>query len=50
MEIVPFNFITPLGYKNHALRGENEIKETRILRLQVWMADDDKFDHIVKNS
>ena len=36
--------------KNHALPGDNEIKKTSMLKRQVWMADDDEFDHIVKNS
>ena len=29
---------------------DNEIKKMRMLRQQMWMADDDEFDHIVKNS
>ena len=51
MEVITFNFITLSGYKNHAL-GENEIKEmitASMLRRQVWMTDDDEFDHIVGN-
>ena len=53
MEVSTFNFITPLGYKNHGLSGENEIKKmitTSMLRRQVWTADDDEFDYVVKNS
>ena len=29
---------------------DNEIKKMRMLRQQMWMADDDEFDHKVKNS
>ena len=44
-------FVTLLCYrKNHGLIGENEIKKMNIFRRQLWMADDDEFDHIVKNS
>ena len=52
MEVITFNFITSLGYKNHGLPGENEIKKmitTIMLRRQVW-TNDDEFDYIVKNS
>ena len=50
MEIITFNFITLLGYKKIIPSLEiNEIKNMSMLRRQVWMADDDKFDHIVKN-
>ena len=48
------HFVIPSGYKkNHALPGDNEIKKmitTGMRKRQVWMADDDEFDHIVKNS
>ena len=44
MEVITFNFVTPLGYKNHGLPGENEIKKMSMLRRQAWMADDDEFD------
>ena len=47
MELITFGFITPSGYKNHT---QHEIRKMSMLRQQVWMADDDKFDHIVKNS
>ena len=53
MEIITFNFITPQGYKDHALPGEHEMKKmitTSMPRRQVWMADDDDFDRIVRNS
>ena len=50
MEIITFNFITLLGYKKIIPSLEiNEIKNMSMLRRQVWMADDDEFDHIVKN-
>ena len=52
MEVITFNFITSLGYKNHGLPGENEIKKmitTIMLRRQVW-TNDDEFNYIVKNS
>ena len=35
--------------KNHALSGDNKIKKMSLLKRQVWMDDDDEFDHIVKN-
>ena len=35
--------------KNHALSGDNKIKKMSMLKRQVWMDDDDEFDHIVKN-
>ena len=42
--------MTLLSYKkNHALSRDNEIKKMSMLRRQVRMADDDKFDHIVLN-
>ena len=51
MEIITFNFITLLGYKKIIPSLEiNEIKKMSVLRRQVWMAHDDEFDHIVKNS
>ena len=53
MEIITFDFITSLGYKNHGLPRENEIKKmiiTGMLRRQVWTGDNDEFDYIVKNS
>ena len=38
-------FVTLLDYKkNHALPGDNDIKNMSMLRRQVWMADDDEFD------
>ena len=49
MEVIKFNFITPLGYKKHGLPGEHEIKKMSMLRRQVWIADDDEFNYIVKN-
>ena len=52
MEVITFTCITLSGYKNQAL-GENEIKEmitASMLRRQVWMTDDDEFDHIVGNT
>ena len=40
-----------MGYKrNHALPGDNEIKKMSMLKRQVWMADNDEFEHTVKNS
>ena len=30
--------------------GDNEIKKMKMLKRQVWMTDDDEFEHIVKNS
>ena len=65
MEVITFNFITSSDYKNHTLPGENEKKTkqkktttkktnqmitTSMLRRQVSMTDDNKFNHIVKNS
>ena len=54
MEIITLNFITFVGYKKSYPRlGEHEIKGmiTRsMLKRQVWMADDDEFDHIVEYS
>ena len=35
--------------KHHFLPGGNKIKKMSTLRRQVWMADDDEFDHLVKN-
>ena len=44
-------FVTLLDYKNnHALSGDNEIKKMSMLRGQVWMEDDDEYDHVIKNS
>ena len=44
-------FATLLDYKNnHALSGDNEIKKMSMLRGQVWMEDDDEYDHVIKNS
>ena len=39
-----------MSQKNHDLPGDNEIKKMNMLKRQVRMADDDEFDHIVKNS
>ena len=39
--------MTPSDHKNHI---QHEIKKMSMLRQQVWMADDDEFDYIVKNS
>ena len=54
MEIITLNFITFVGYKKSYPRlGEHEIKgmiTTSMLKRQVWMADDDEFDHIVEYS
>ena len=54
MELITFNFITPSGYKKkNSLPRENKTKKmitTSMLRRQVWMADDDEFDHIIENS
>ena len=54
MEIITLNFITFVGYKkSYPRRGEHEIKgmiTTSMLKRQVWMADDDEFDHIVEYS
>ena len=36
--------------KNQALSGDNEVKKMSMLRRQVWLVDDDKFEQIVKNS
>ena len=46
MEIMAESFLVAfyMSQKNH------EIKKMNMLRRQVWMADDDEFDHIVKNS
>ena len=42
------SFLKPSpGYKNHEIR---KMIITSMLKRQVWMADDDEFDHIVKNS
>ena len=35
------------GYKNHEIK---KMINTGTLKTQVWMADDDEFDHIVTNS
>ena len=35
------------GYKNHEIK---KMINTGMLKTQVWMADDDEFDHIVTNS
>ena len=44
-------FATLLDYKNnHALSGDNKIKKMSMLRGQVWMEDDDEYDHVIKNS
>ena len=50
MEIIIFNFVAPSSYKNHTLPGEHKIKKMSMLKQQVWMVDDDEFDHVVKNS
>ena len=50
MEVITSNFITPLGYKNYTQHEIKKMITTSMLRQQVWMADDDEFDHIVKNS
>ena len=40
-----------MGYKkNHAFPGDNEIKKMSMLTIEVWLADDDEFEHIDKNS
>ena len=39
--------MTPRVTKSHT---QHEIKKRSTLRRQVWMADDDEFDYIVKNS
>ena len=39
--------MTPRVTKSHT---QHEIKKRSRLRRQVWMADDDEFDYIVKNS
>ena len=49
------HFCNPLaGYKKILPSpGEHEIKKmitTSMLKRQVWMTDDDEFDHIVENS
>ena len=42
------SFLQPSpGYKNHEIKKMITIS---MLKRQVWMADDDEFDHIVKNS
>ena len=52
MEIIAESFLVTsyMSQKNHALPGDNEIKKMSMLKRQVRMADDDEFDHIVKNS
>ena len=39
-----------MGYKKSYPPWENEIKKMSMLRRQAWMADNDEFDYIVKNS
>ena len=39
-----------MGYKEIIPPGDKEIKQMSMPRRQVWMTDDDEFDHIVKNS
>ena len=52
MEIIAESFLVTsyMSQKNHDLPGDNEIKKMNMLKRQVRMADDDEFDHIVKNS
>ena len=52
MEIIAESFLVTscMSQKNHALPGDNEIKKMSMHKRQVRMADDDEFDHIVKNS
>ena len=50
MEKITFNFITPSGYKNNTQHEIKEMIAKSMLRQQVWMADYDEFDYIVKNS
>ena len=52
MEIIAESFLVTsyMSQKNYALPGDNEIKKMSMLKRQVRMADDDEFDHIVKNS
>ena len=48
MEVNSESFLQPSsGYKNHEIK---KMITTGMLKRQVWMADDDEFDHIVKNS
>ena len=49
MEVITFNFITPLGYKNYAQDENKRMITTGMLRRQVWMTDNE-FDYIIKNS
>ena len=45
MEIITESFLKPSpGHRNH------EIKKMSMFKKKIWMADDDEFDHIVKNS
>ena len=39
--------MTPWVTKNHT---QDQRKKMSMLKKQVWMANDDEFDHIVKNS
>ena len=51
MEIIVESFLLPSWViKNHAFPGDNEIKKISMLKRQVWMADYDEFDYIIKNS
>ena len=50
MEIIAFNFITPLAYKNHTQYQIKKMITTSMLKRQAWMADNDKLDHILENS
>ena len=39
-------FVTLLGYKNHEIK---KMITTGMLKGQLWMTDDEEFDHVVKN-
>ena len=48
MKMIAESFFKPsLGHKNHEIK---KMITTGMLKRQVWMADDDDFNHIVQNS
>ena len=54
MKIITLNFIAFLGYENNTRGGgEHGIKKmitTSMLTRQLWMTNDDEFNHVAGNS